>query len=93
MTIVYDAKLTSGDKILNLSSLLPKISDNEYIVTSTTDTGAYELVSVFIKQPENPFELEELRETLNKYASFVSIEDGSGLITELNSFINGKQFT
>ena len=93
LAIAYDVKLTSGDKILNLCSLLPKISDNEYIVTSTTDTGAYKLVSVFVKQPENLFELEELLETLNKYASFVSIKDGSGLITELNYFINGKQFT
>ena len=93
LAMAYDANLTSGGKILNLSSLLPKIGGNEYIVTSTTDTGAYKLVSVFVKQPENPLELEELLITLNKHAAFVSVEDGSGFITEVNSFINGKKFT
>lgn len=93
LAMAYDANLTSGSKILNLSSLLPKIGDNEYIVTSSKDTGAYKLVSVFVKQPENPLELEKLLKTLNEHATFVSVEDGSGLITGVNSFISGNKFT
>lgn len=93
IAMAYDANLASGGKIFNLSSLLPKIGDNEYMVTRTTETGAYKLVTVFVKQPENPLELEELLITLNEHAAFVSVEDGSGLITEMNSFINGKKST
>jgi len=91
--MAYDANLARGGKILNLTSLLTKIGDFEYIVSSTKDTGAYNSTSIFVKQPENPLELEELLVTLNRYASFVTVEDGSGEITSTNSFINGKKFT
>ncbi|MBS0045160.1 hypothetical protein KFE26_23215 [Shewanella sp. M16] len=90
--LAFDANLARGGKILNLSNLLSDVSDYEYFVSSNTDTGAYKLTSIVVKQPENPIELKELVTILNRHSSFVSIENGSGKITSANSFINGNQF-
>ncbi|WP_238929560.1 hypothetical protein [Vibrio harveyi] len=89
----YDANVSSGGKILNLTSLLAELSDFEYVISSVKDTGAYNLTTVFAKHPEDPLELEELLGTLNKYASFVTVDDGSGEINLGNSFVGGKKFT
>jgi len=91
--IAYDANLALGGKILNLTSLLTEIGDFEYVVSSSKDTGAYNLTSIFVKQPTNPLEMVELCRTLKKHASFVTVKDTSGKITVANSFINGNQFT
>lgn len=90
--MAFDANVARGGKILNLSSMLLEISDYEYVVTSNNDTGAYKLTSIMVKQPEDPMELGVLLNTLNKHASFVSVEDGSGEMTGANSFINGGKF-
>lgn len=87
----FDANLVGGYKIFNLTYLLSDISEYEYVVTSTKSTEAYKLVSIFVKQPENPLELDKLLMTLNKYASLVTVGDGSKLINLANSFINGKK--
>lgn len=91
--LAYDANLSRGGKILNLTSLLNELGDFEYVISTTKDTGAYNLTSVFSKQPEDPLELEALVGTLKKHASFVTVEDGSGEIHGANSFVYGKQFT
>jgi hypothetical protein len=88
----FDANLVGGYNIFNLTYLLSEISEYEYIVTNTKDTGAYKLVSIFVKQPENPLELDDLLITLKKYASFVTVGDDSNLINLANSFINGKNY-
>jgi hypothetical protein len=89
--MVFDASIVGGYKIFNLTYLLSDISEYEYVVTSTKSTEAYKSVSILVKQPENPLELDELLMTLNKYANFVTVGDGSNLINLTNSFINGKK--
>ncbi|MCZ4337711.1 hypothetical protein [Shewanella colwelliana] len=91
--MAFDANVARGGKILNLSTMLSEIGEHEYVVSTNDDTGAYRLTSIMVKQPENPMELEELLNTLNRHASFVSVEDGSGEMTGANSFINGEKFT
>ncbi|WP_254623104.1 hypothetical protein [Vibrio cholerae] len=91
--LAYDANLSRGGKILNLTTLLSELGDFEYVISTTKDTGAYNLTSVFVKQPEDPLELEALVGTLKKHASFVTVEDGSGEMHGGNSFTNGKKFT
>lgn len=91
--LAYDANLSRGGKTLNLTTLLSELGDFEYVISTTKDTGAYNLTSVFTKQPEDPLELEALVNTLKKHASFVTVEDGAGEMHGGNSFINGKQFT
>lgn len=90
--MAFDANVARGGKILNLSTMLSEIGEYEYVVSTNDDTGAYRLTSILVKQPENPIELEELLNILNRHASFVSVEDGSGEMTGANSFINGKKF-
>ncbi|KJG18905.1 dimerization/docking domain-containing protein [Photobacterium angustum] len=91
--LAYDANLSRGGKIFNLTTLLSELGDFEYVISTTKDTGAYNLTSVFAKQPEDPLELESLVGILKKHASFVTVEDGSGEMHGGNSFINGKQLT
>ncbi|MDO6488220.1 hypothetical protein Q4503_10945 [Colwellia sp. 6_MG-2023] len=88
--MAFDASIVGGYKIFNLTYLLSDISEYEYVVTSTKLKEAYKLVSIFVKQPENPLELDKLLMTLNKYANIVTVGDGSNLINLANSFINGK---
>ncbi|MFA1563253.1 hypothetical protein [Aliivibrio fischeri] len=90
--LAYDANLSSGGKILNLTSLLAELTNFEFIISTTKDTGSYNLTSVFAKQPENPLELEELVGLLKKHASFVTVEDGSGEMHGGNSYVNGGLF-
>ncbi|WP_041943362.1 hypothetical protein [Vibrio furnissii] len=91
--IAYNANVAGGGKILNLTNLLNDLANYEYIISSTKSSGAYNLTTVHAKQPQDPFELEELLITLNKHASFVSVQDGSGIVHGGNSFVNGKKFT
>lgn len=91
--MAFDANLARGGKILNLSMMISELGDFDYVVSSNDNRGAYQLTSILVKQPEDPLELESLLITLNKHASFVSVEDGSGEMSNVNSFINGKKFT
>ncbi|OEG72726.1 hypothetical protein BEL05_10650 [Shewanella colwelliana] len=93
LAIAYDANLAQGGKIINLSTMMEEIGGFEYIVSSAKDTSSYNLTSIFVKQPENPLELEELLCTLKRHASFVTVEDASGYISSTNSFINGQKST
>lgn len=92
VAMAYDANVAADGKILHLSKLLLEIGDYEYFISSKIDTGAYKLYTIFVKQPEDPFHLENLLVTLNKQASFVAIDDGSRKITSSNSFINGRKW-
>jgi hypothetical protein len=76
--LAYDANLARDGKILNLTTLLTELVDFEYVISTTKDTGAYNLTSVFAKQPEDPLEFKVLINSLKKHASFVTVEDNSG---------------
>lgn len=90
MVISLEARVArSGRLIGGLQPLLKQLSNFEYHCTINRTNPAYITAGIWIVEPNNPADIEELKKILQDYSVMYAFNDGSGFIT-LNNARMGK---
>lgn len=86
MAIAMEATLArNGRTIGGLRPFLKELSKSQYCCTANRVHPAYQIMGLWIVEPAEPAELEELKAVLNRFALAYAFSDGSGFMT-LNNF-------
>lgn len=93
MVISLEAKLAKSDTLIGgLRPLLSALADFEYCCTIDRTNPAYTTAGIWVVEPNNPTELENLKQVLQENSVYYAFNDGSGFITLNNARMgNGIQ--
>lgn len=93
MVISLETKLAKSDTLIGgLRPLLTALADFEYCCTIDRTNPAYVTAGIWIVEPSNPAELENLKQVLHENSVFYAFNDGSGFVTLNNARMgNGVQ--
>lgn len=87
MAISFEIKHARGDTLIGgLKSLLRKLAEFEYCCAIDKSNPAYVTAGIWVTEPNDPNELESLKDVLHNYSVFYAFNDGSGFVT----FNNGR---
>lgn len=88
MVISLEARFASSDTLIGgLRPLLSALSDFEYYCTINRTNLAYVTAGIWVVEPNNPAELESLKQILQENSVFYAFNDGSGFVTLNNARI------
>jgi hypothetical protein len=92
VAISLAAKMARSEVIVGgLQPLLEQLADFEYSYTLNRTDPAYITARIWVLEPTNPSELQNLKEIFHEYSVFYAFNDGSGFIT-LNNGRMGNGF-
>lgn len=86
MVISLEASLAnSGTLVGGLQPLLKQLTNFDYCCTINRTNPAYVIAGIWIVEPVNLKEMEELKQVLHEYSVFYAFNDGSGFVTLNNA--------
>ncbi|AWY02555.1 hypothetical protein A8139_21415 [Marinomonas primoryensis] len=94
MVIAMEATLArDGRRIGGLELLLTELGSYQYCCTSMTEHSVYKIAVLWVVQPSMPYEIDELKAILDKFAMSYAFSDGSGFMTLNNFRFNGNNIS